>query len=566
MNKDLAKLQKCEDLKDLSNLLGYTPANLAYIIYKIPSEHKYKRIRKKKRNGNYREIYAPTQKLKLLQKRLLSLLNKCTENATNKKAISHGFKNGLSIATNAEIHKKQSYVFNIDLEDFFPSINFGRIRGAFIKNKNFKLKPKVATIIAQIACHNNQLPQGSPCSPFISNLISHKLDKDLLALAIKHNCKYSRYADDITFSTSSKKFPTQIAKKKFLSKSKWVASKELTQTITNNGFRINKQKTRNQYKESRQIVTGLVVNRFVNVPTSNYRLVRSMCNNMFNHGYYHTFFDKNTVQATNQSSKNFLTFFKKENKKPEQKFQSAQHCTSINKLEGILNYTYQIKAFRHRHNKKTKTALKENLTGVHNLYSKLLFFKYFHYMDMPTLICEGKTDRIYISCALNQLHQKYPNLIKIDNQKKIKQFIFLKSKFHKNTIMEIEEGTSGLDKLVSVYKQKTNIFKTEGKSHPVIIILDNDNAGRSTLTKAYNKYKKSKANENEIIHHIVSNLYVIIIPKINDKDTQIEDLFFTEALEKKYNGKSFNKHNNGYETDSEYGKAYFAEKIVLTQQ
>jgi len=62
------------------------------------------------------------------------------------------------------------------LQDFFGSINFGRVRGFFIKDRNFALQPAVATILAQMACHNNALPQGSPCSPVISNLVGHVLD------------------------------------------------------------------------------------------------------------------------------------------------------------------------------------------------------------------------------------------------------------------------------------------------------------------------------------------------------------------------------------------------------
>jgi hypothetical protein len=104
-------------------------------------------------------------------------------------------------------------VLNIDLEDFFGTVNLGRVRGFFIKERNFALKPRVATVLAQIACHDNALPQGSPCSPVISNLIGHVLDIQLSALARKTGCTYSRYADDITFSTNKQVFPPAIAKR-----------------------------------------------------------------------------------------------------------------------------------------------------------------------------------------------------------------------------------------------------------------------------------------------------------------------------------------------------------------
>ncbi len=76
-------------------------------------------------------------------------------------------------------------VLNIDLNNFFDEFNFGRVRGFFIINNNFQLTPEVATTIAQIACYKNKLPQGSPASPVITNLITHILDVRLSRLAKK---------------------------------------------------------------------------------------------------------------------------------------------------------------------------------------------------------------------------------------------------------------------------------------------------------------------------------------------------------------------------------------------
>src|SRR5690606_34283132 len=103
--------------------------------------------------------------------------------------------------TNAAVHKGKRTILNLDLDDFFGQFNFGRVRGYFIANKHFELDPHIATVIAQIACYENSLPQGSPCSPVIANLITASLDMRLLRLANSCGCSYSRYADDITFST-----------------------------------------------------------------------------------------------------------------------------------------------------------------------------------------------------------------------------------------------------------------------------------------------------------------------------------------------------------------------------
>jgi RNA-directed DNA polymerase len=93
-------------------------------------------------------------------------------------------------------------VLNLDLQNFFPSLHFGRVRGFFLNNNYFKLAEPVATILAQIACNDGALPQGSPCSPILSELLTHFLDMRLVRVAARNKCSYTRYADDITFSTN----------------------------------------------------------------------------------------------------------------------------------------------------------------------------------------------------------------------------------------------------------------------------------------------------------------------------------------------------------------------------
>ena len=175
-----------------------------------PRPNKYTTFQIPKRNGGQRTIKAPVDALKLLQRKLSDLLQDCVDevNIANKRKdrTANGFKRKRSIVTNARQHRHRRWVFNLDLEDFFPSINFGRVRGFLLKNRDFELHEDVATVIAQIACHENSLPQGSPCSPVISNLIAHLLDMRLVKLASEAGCAYSRYADDLTFSTNKKEF------------------------------------------------------------------------------------------------------------------------------------------------------------------------------------------------------------------------------------------------------------------------------------------------------------------------------------------------------------------------
>src|SRR5690606_37339505 len=108
---------------------------------------------------------------------------------------------------------------------------------------------------AQLSCYSGKLPQGAPSSPIISNLICEILDYRLLKISKKYKLDYTRYADDLTFSTNDKKFldlKTEFYKK-------------LENELIRAGFRINEKKKRLQMSNSRQVVTGLVVNEKINV-------------------------------------------------------------------------------------------------------------------------------------------------------------------------------------------------------------------------------------------------------------------------------------------------------------
>jgi RNA-directed DNA polymerase len=270
--------------RDLAKLLRFKPSALSYLLFKQPAATKYKIFEIPKRKGGTRTITAPTDKLKLVQHKLSNLLQDCLDEineAKNRKdRIAHGFKRKRSIITDATQHRNRRYVFNIDLEDFFPSINFGRVRGYFIRDTSFALNADVATVIPQIACNKNALPQGSPCSPVISNLIAHVLDMHLVRLASAVGCTYSRYADDLTFSTNKKIFPPEIAEPSQTTPHLWIPGKELQRRIIYSGFKINAAKTRMQYRTSRQEVTGLVVNEKINVREEYRRPVRAMVHSL----------------------------------------------------------------------------------------------------------------------------------------------------------------------------------------------------------------------------------------------------------------------------------------------
>ena len=257
------------DYQALRNLLYYTPHARLYRSFGVP-----------KRSGGVREILAPTQHLKDLQTRLNSILQ-CVYLPQHKLSV-HGFLPGRSILTGAKFHTKQRYVLNIDLQDFFPSINFGRVRGLFMGTP-YHLDARVATVLAQICCFANQLPQGAPTSPVISNMICARMDSHLQRLAASQRCFYTRYADDLSFSTYTGTFPLALAV--IGPDNRVEIGGQLAEVVAKNGFRINPAKTRLQRCTHRQEVVGLIVNDFPNVERRYVRHIRSMLYAWEKHGY-----------------------------------------------------------------------------------------------------------------------------------------------------------------------------------------------------------------------------------------------------------------------------------------
>jgi RNA-directed DNA polymerase len=535
---DLEKLKSCKTLNDLASLLNYKPSALAYILYKLPNATKYREFTIPKKDGGVRTIKAPQEHLKGLQRRLADLLNGCFEELSCKfkLPLSHGFRKDCSIITNALLHRNRRYAFNLDLQDFFPSINFGRVRGFLISDKNFNLEPKVATIIAQIACHDNQLPQGSPCSPVISNLIGHLLDVKLAQLAKQTECTYSRYADDLTFSTNKKDFPQKVAHN--ITDSLWEVSSTLNSVISKSGFKINYNKVCMQSKHRRQIVTGLVVNKKVNIKKEYHRTARAMCHSLFANGVFYR--NKNQIEQGNSDS---VTTTK----------------GTLKQLEGMLSYIYMVKR---PHDKRCSQEKRSKPSSIMGLYRHFLFYKHFFEIDKPIFICEGKTDLIYLKCAIQQLHSQYPSLIEKTTQGWNWKVGFLRMSDNLKEVFSIAEGTSGLAALMDMYKKNMAVFKNgKGKKFPVIMLIDND-AGAKQIKQKLKKYDSGKGFHP----HFTENLYVVTLPEGADgKEIEIEDLFSKDVLATKVAGKSFNKKSKT-DTKTEYSKIIFANKVVKPQQ
>jgi RNA-directed DNA polymerase len=244
---------------------------LNFLLYRLSPKRRYRTFEIKKRSGSTRTIHAPIVPLKKAQRRIAELFAACYE----PRSCVFGYVPKRSIQQNADCHRAKRWVLRVDLKDFFPSINFGRIRGMLLA-KPFSLPDSVATTFAQLVCHQNQLPQGSPASPVLSNLICRGLDRALAKLARDHRCTYTRYCDDLVFSTNRRAFPAALAEFSSDLPLRAVVGPALDQEITSAGFAVNTDKVWLRSGSQRQMVTGLVTNTFVNVPRHYIRAVRTI--------------------------------------------------------------------------------------------------------------------------------------------------------------------------------------------------------------------------------------------------------------------------------------------------
>lgn len=256
---------------DIAELLEIPLNRLAWHLHVKSSDSHYALAEIPKKSGGYRKIEVPVSALKLIQSKLNHVLQLVYSD--HKKSGVHGFSKGTSIVTNASAHKNASLVLNLDLQNFFPSITFGRVRGIFQKPP-YNLNEGVATTLAQICCYQKRLPQGAPTSPIVSNIVCARLDTELKRLAASGGCTYSRYGDDITFSTNRKKFLKAIVVK---TERRIEPGSELSQIIRRNGFKINQRKVWYCSKEELKTVTGITVHSDrLNVSRRYYRSLRTL--------------------------------------------------------------------------------------------------------------------------------------------------------------------------------------------------------------------------------------------------------------------------------------------------
>ncbi len=253
--------------RDLALMLGTSLQKISHLAYAQGMTSQYQHFQINKKNGGKRQISAPNKKTKQLQYRLKVLL----EEIYTPHPAATAFIEKRGILYNASKHTKKAAVFNIDLNNFYGEIHFGRVRGLLMA-KPYLLRKDTAQLIAHLCCLNQTIPQGAPTSPVISNMICLSMDRQLSLLAKNYRAYYSRYADDITFSFRT--FSKNQIVDSFTTEA--LPTAKLENIISRNGFSINTTKTRMQTFKERQLVTGLKVNEKVNVDRRYIRTTRAM--------------------------------------------------------------------------------------------------------------------------------------------------------------------------------------------------------------------------------------------------------------------------------------------------
>lgn len=206
-----------------------------------------------KKNGKERQIDEPLPDLCYVQTWILK--NILEKNPVSEYAKS--FIKGRSIKDNARFHRNQDVLVTMDITDFFPSISIKDITSIF---NDMGYYNNLSCFLAHLCCLRNNLPQGAPTSPYLSNLRMIHLDTNIAEYTKKRKIRYTRYADDLSFSGTFN--PHYLIN-------------DISKMVFNEGFKINSTKTRVARKNTRQVVTGIIVNsKTMQAPKENRKKIR----------------------------------------------------------------------------------------------------------------------------------------------------------------------------------------------------------------------------------------------------------------------------------------------------
>jgi RNA-directed DNA polymerase len=235
----------------LAHAVGLPGDELGLIISRLDLHYSAFRVRK--RRGGSRLIEAPSVQLKHIQRWIQSNVTALLPSS----AAAHGFRPGRSIKTNAEPHVGTELLVQYDIRDFFGSITTSDVMRAF---RLLGYSTGVSRALTALTTFRGALPQGAPTSPDLANFAARTLDARLSGLSEKNGAAYTRYADDLTFSSGGASDPRFRRAVEFI--------------IRDSGFTPHDDKTRYTSQATQQRVTGVVVNEKLNWPRDTRRWLR----------------------------------------------------------------------------------------------------------------------------------------------------------------------------------------------------------------------------------------------------------------------------------------------------
>jgi len=237
---------------ELALYLGISPKLVSHMVLR-PNRY-YRAFEIQKKNGGRRVITAPRVFLKTIQRYILD----CILSQIHPHSAAVGFRRGHNCGFGAHRHVGRRYVWNIDLADFFPTITKSQVFEVF---RNIGYPNAAALFLSGLCCLERRLPQGAPTSPALANLVAQPLDLKLTSIAESASIVYTRYADDMTFSSAN------LISAAFRG--------DVVYAIENHGFALNPTKTRLMGPAVRREVTGLTVNEKVTIARHKRRKMRA---------------------------------------------------------------------------------------------------------------------------------------------------------------------------------------------------------------------------------------------------------------------------------------------------
>lgn len=243
-------------LSDMSREMRLSTDILKILVFKADGFYKIYPQPKKGNGKGVRMIYQPSRKLKALQSWVLrNILDKL-----HSSPFSTGFEKGQSIKDNANPHVGSNFMLNIDLENFFTNISAHKVYAVFNSLGYNKL---ISSALTKVCCYKNSLPQGSPSSPKLANLVCLKLDYRIHGYSGRRGIVFTRYADDITLSAQTF---SKVQKAKYF----------LLSIIPNEDLIVNKRKVSISGPKNQKKVTGLVLsNDGLGIGREKYREIKS---------------------------------------------------------------------------------------------------------------------------------------------------------------------------------------------------------------------------------------------------------------------------------------------------